>query len=75
MFIKKFFPEKLRPIRFLYEDLYGTTIGPWDELYYIWICLLETVRILIYNFVMKYTNTEKNFAVGKNYGKDLSHIR
>jgi len=59
MLIKKIFPEKMRPIKFLYEDLYGTTIGPIDEIYYISICLVETVKILIYNFVVKYTENKK----------------
>lgn len=67
MLIKKIFPEKFNPIRFIYEDLYGTTIGPMDELYYISICLIETLRILIYNSVVKYTEYKK-ISRRKNHG-------
>jgi len=47
MLIKKIFPEKNGPIRFS------------DEIYYISICTVETIKILIYNFVVKYTENKK----------------
>jgi len=60
MFIKKISQEKKCPIRSLrslrfpslsnvYYNLYGTTITPIDEVYYIWICLRETAKILFLN--------------------------
>jgi len=62
MFIKKIFPEKNGPIRFS------------DELYYILICVVETLKILIYNFVLKYTKYKK-ISREKNHGQGLSYIR
>ncbi len=43
---KKFLQKFKSPIRLLYEKKYGTTIGPWDEIYYISICARETIRII-----------------------------
>jgi len=40
-------------IRILYEKNYGTTIGPRDEIHYIWICLRETMKILISHYWKK----------------------
>jgi len=50
MSIKKISQEKKSPIRFIYENLYGTSITPKDEVYYIWICLHETFKIVCLNF-------------------------
>ena len=43
---KKNFLQVKNPVRLIYEDLYGTTIGPLDELWYISICLWEGLNIL-----------------------------
>ncbi len=43
---KKFFQVLKNPVRFLYEDKYGTTLRPSDELYYISICARETIRLI-----------------------------
>ena len=37
------------PLRYLYENVYGTTITLSDELYYILICIKESVRIVLTN--------------------------
>jgi hypothetical protein len=43
---KKILHIKKSPIRLIYEGLYGTTIGPKDEVSYIVSCLRETSKIL-----------------------------
>jgi hypothetical protein len=44
--IKKILSIKKSPIRLIYEGLYGTTIGPSDEVSYIVSCLRETLNIV-----------------------------
>lgn len=43
---KKIFSLVKNPVRLIYEKLYGTTIGPLDELCYIGVCLWETLNIV-----------------------------
>lgn len=50
---KKISKIKKYLIRFLYEKIYGTTITFTDEVYYIWICIQETFKILCNNFYKK----------------------
>jgi len=46
MIVKKFFASKKTPVRFIYEDIYGTSIGPNDEIEYYLLCLREIVNII-----------------------------
>ena len=58
MIVKKFFASKKAPVRFIYEDIYGTSIGPNDEIEYYLLCLREIVNIIWCHI--------KNFFGGKN---------
>ena len=53
MLIKKILSIKKFPIRLIYEDLYGTTIGPKDEVRYIVSCLRETLNIVGPHYIKK----------------------
>jgi hypothetical protein len=59
MFIKKILRIKKSPIRLIYEDLYGTTIGPKDEVRYIVNCLSETLNILGTHYIKKFSPEKK----------------
>jgi hypothetical protein len=59
MLIKKILSIKKFPIRLIYEGLYGTTIGPKDEVSYIVSCLRETLNIVG-------THYKKKIFPGKN---------
>jgi hypothetical protein len=51
--IKKILSTKKSPIRLIYEGLYGTTIGPRDEVSYIVSCLRETLNIVGSHYIKK----------------------
>jgi hypothetical protein len=57
--IKKILSIKKSPIRLIYEGLYGTTIGPKDEVSYIVSCLSETLNILGTNYIKKFSPEKK----------------
>jgi len=44
--IQKIFWGKKTPIRLIYNNVYGTTLSPWNEFYYITITLWEGLNIL-----------------------------
>jgi len=50
---KKNFPLVKNPVRVLYEDVWGTTISPLDEVSYIVSCLRETVNIIGSHYMKK----------------------
>jgi hypothetical protein len=53
--LKKIFWGKKSPVRVLYEDVWGTTISPWDEVSYIVSCLRETVNIIGSHYMKKFS--------------------
>ena len=57
--LKKIFWGQKSPVRLLYENRWGTTISPLDEVSYIVSCLCETLNILG-------SHTIKKFSQGKN---------
>mgnify|MGYP003338130362 FL=1 len=57
--LKKIFWGKKNPVRVLYNNVYGTTISPWDEVSYIVSCLCETLNIMGSHYL-------KKFPRGKN---------
>jgi len=59
MLIKKIFPYKKSPIRLIYEGLYGTTIGPKDEVSYIVSCFRETLNIVGTHYIKKFSQGKK----------------
>jgi hypothetical protein len=56
--IKKIFWGKKTPVRLLYVRGFGTTISPWDEVYYISICLGETLNILGSHYYKKFSRVK-----------------
>ena len=52
--LKKIFWGKKNPVRLLYENVWGTTISPWDEVYYIVRCLCATLNILGSHMLKKF---------------------
>lgn len=73
---KKFFEVFRDSIRFLYEDGYGTTIRLSDELYYISICVVETIGLIGIHFGKKIFRGRKKssqeFYMG---GRDYEYNR
>jgi hypothetical protein len=57
--LKKIFWGKKMPVRLLYENVWGTTISPLDEVSYIVSCLRETVNIVGSNYVKKISRSKK----------------
>jgi hypothetical protein len=57
--IKKILSIKKSPIRLIYEGLYGTTIGPKDEVSYIVSCLRETLNIVGSHYRKKFSQEKK----------------
>jgi len=51
--IRKIFWGKKNPVRVLYEDVWGTTISPCDEVSYISVCLWESLNILGAHYMKK----------------------
>ena len=58
MFIKKILSTKKSPIRLIYEGLYGTTIGPKDEVSYIVSCFRETLNIVGSHVIKKFSRAK-----------------
>ena len=52
--LKKIFWSKKNPVRFLYNNVYGTETSPWDELSYIGIVLGETIKIIVSHYIKKF---------------------
>lgn len=63
---KKIFWGQKNPVRLLYVRGFGTTISPWDEIYYISICLGETLRIVGLNVMKQGSPYIKKFSQVKN---------
>jgi len=63
---KKIFSLVKNPVRLIYENLYGTTIGPLDELCYIGVCLWEGLNIVGLNVMKQGSHCIKKFSQGKN---------
>lgn len=42
------------PPRLLYENIYGTTITPIEEISYIFLCFSETLKIILRNYYEKF---------------------
>jgi hypothetical protein len=59
MFLKNFFPNKKSPIGFIYENLYGTVIGPREEIEYYLLCLREIVNIIGSHYIKKFFGGKK----------------
>ncbi len=59
---KKISQVILNPVGFLYNEVYGTETTPWDEVYYIGICLGETIRIVSLHWTQKISS---KFFLGK----------
>jgi hypothetical protein len=57
--IKKIFWGQKNPVRLLYVRGFGTTISPWDEFYYISICLGETLKIVGSPYIKKFFPDKK----------------
>jgi hypothetical protein len=51
--LKKIFWGKKMPVRLLYENVWGTTISPLDEVSYIVICLREGLNIMWSHYMKK----------------------
>jgi hypothetical protein len=60
MFIKKILSTKKSPIGLIYERLYGTTIGPKDEVSYIVSCLRETLNIVGSHYIKKFSRVKND---------------
>lgn len=67
MLIKKILSTKKSPIRSIYEGLYGTTIGPRDEVSYIVSCFRETLNIVGLNVMKQGSHYIKKFSQGKKW--------
>ena len=52
---KKIFWGQKSPVRFLYGEVYGTEIGPWEEFSYIGICLWEGLNIIGSHYMKKFS--------------------
>jgi len=57
--LKKIFWGKKMPVRLLYENVWGTTISPLDEVSYIVSCLRETVNIVGSHAIKKISRSKK----------------
>jgi len=64
--LKKIFWGKKMPVRLLYENVWGTTISPLDEVSYIVSCLRETVNIVGLNVMKQGSHAIKKFPGVKN---------
>jgi hypothetical protein len=51
--LKKIFWGQKMPVRVLYENVWGTTISPYDEVSYIVICLCEGLNIMGSHYMKK----------------------
>ena len=58
--LKKIFSPIKTPVRLLYENVWGTTIGPCDEVSYIGICLGETLSIIGSHYMKKFFQGKKD---------------
>lgn len=72
---KKFFQVFRDSIRFLYEDGYGTTLRFSDELYYISICVVETIGLIGIHFGKKFFGAGKNRLRNFIWERDYEYNR